>query len=207
MRSLRKISALVLLVFIMLAAVSCGAPKLVLEDGKIFDTKTDIYYSFAPNTYEAMAIANAIYAVWEQNGVEVAYHAIEGLPTEEYLVDEYGYVICADGKELPDLGGFEPTGALVCTNTEVAVSIGEIKEKAKLNALADLYINGENVTFENTAVDTLSIKFTSDKYPNLYFNLSVMVEEDNSVYLWNRDNGRYVNVGDLLNQYIEGYLY
>ena len=207
MKFFRKISALLLLVFVALSAVSCGAPKLVLEDGKIFDTKTDIYYTFAPNTYEAMAIANAIYAVWEQNGVEVAYHAIEGLSTNEYLVDEYGYVICAEDKELPDLDGFEPTGALVCTNTEVAVSIGEIKEKSKLRALADLYMNGENVTFENTAVDTLSIKFTSEKYPHLYFNLSVMIEEDDSVYLWNRDSGRYVNVGDLLDQYIEGYLY
>lgn len=206
MKFLRKISALLLLICIMLAAVACG-PKLVLENGKILDSKTDVYYSFAPNTYEAMAIANAIYAVWEQNDVEVAYHAIEGLPTEEYLVDEYGYVICAEGKELPDLDGFEPTGALVCTNTKVAVSIGEIKEKAKLRALADLYMNGENVTFENTAVETLAIKFTSDKYPHLYFNLSIMIEEDDSVYLWNRDSGRYVNVGDLLDQYIEGYLY
>ena len=206
MKFLRKISALVLLLFVMLAAISCG-PKLVFEDGKILDTKTDVYYNFAPNTYEAIAIANAIYAVWEQNDVEVAYHAIEGLPTEEYLVDEYGYVICAEGKELPDLDGFEPTGALVCTNAEAAVSIGDIKEKSTLNALVDLYINGKSVTFENTAVDTLSIKFTSEKYPHLYFSLSVMIEEDESVYLWNRDSGRYVNVGGLLDQYIEGYLY
>lgn len=190
----------------MLTAISCG-PKLVFEDGKILDTKTDVYYNFAPNTYEAIAIANAIYAVWEQNDVEVAYHAIEGLPTEEYLVDEYGYVICADGKELPELDGFEPAGALVCTNTDVAVSIGEIKEKATLKALVDLYMNGDSETFKNTAVDTLSIKFTSEKYPHLYFNLSVMIEEDRSVYLWNRDSGRYVNVGNLLDQYVEGYLY
>ncbi len=206
MKFLRKISALLLLICIMLAAVACG-PKLVFEGGRILDTKTDVYYGFAPNTYEAVAIANAIYAVWEQNDVEVAYHAIEGLPTEEYLVDEYGYVICAEGKELPDLDGFEPTGALVCTNAEVAVSIGDIKDGATLSALVDLYINGKSVTFENTAVDTLSIKFTSEKYPHLYFSLSVMIEEDESVYLWNRDNGRYVNVGGLLDQYIEGYLY
>ncbi|MBR3963971.1 MAG: hypothetical protein IKJ80_01010 [Clostridia bacterium] len=206
MKFLRKISALLLLICIMLTAISCG-PKLVFEDGKILDTKTDVYYNFAPNTYEAIAIANAIYAVWEQNDVEVAYHAIEGLPTEEYLVDEYGYVICADGKELPELDGFEPAGALVCTNTDVAVSIGEIKEKATLNALVDLYMNGDSQTFKNTAVDTLSIKFTSEKYPHLYFSLSVMIEEDRSVYLWNRDSGRYVNVGSLLDQYVEGYLY
>ena len=68
-------------------------------------------------------------------------------------------------------------------------------------------MNGDGEAFKNTAVDTLSIKFTSEKYPHLYFSLSVMIEEDRSVYLWNRDSGRYENVDSLLDQYVEGYLY
>lgn len=205
MKTFQKIASFLLILVMLATTVSCSS-GLVFDKGKILDSKTGIYYDYAPNTYEAIAISNAIYSVWEQNDVEVAYHAIEGLSTEEYLVDEYGYIICAEDKALPDLDGFAPTSALICTNTEVAVSIGEINEKAKVSALVELYMNGESVNFENTAIDTLEVKFISEKYPNLYFNLSVMIEEDNSVYLWNRDNGKYINVGDMLDEYIESYL-
>ena len=204
MKTFRKIASFIIILAMLATTVSCSS-GLVFDKGKILDSKTGIYYGYAPNTYEAIAVSNNIYSVWEQNNVEVAYHAIEGLPTDEYLVDEYGYIICAVDKVLPDLDGFAPTSALICTNTEVAVSIGEINEKAKVFALVELYMNGESVNFENTAIDTLEVKFISEKYPNLYFNLSVMIEEDNSVYLWNRDNGKYINVGNMLDQYVESY--
>jgi hypothetical protein len=160
-----------------------------------FDTRSDETSETFPSTEKQLVLLRYL------------KEELETIGLKEVTMDEYGYVICAEDKELPDLDGFAPTGALVCTNTEAAVSIGDIKDGATLSSLVDLYINGKGVTFENTAVETLAIKFTSEKYPHLYFNLSVMIEEDESVYLWNRDSGRYVNVGDLLDQYIEGYLY
>lgn len=205
MKLIRKISISALLILSLLALSAC-APKLVLDNGKILDTKTDVYYVFAPDAYEAVAISTEIYAIWEQNGVEIAYHAIAELPTEEYLVDEYGSVICAEGIELPELEGFKPVGALVCTNSEIASSIADIKDRSKINAIVNAYVNGESESFENTAVDTLTIKFTSDEFPHFYFNLSIMIEEDGRVYLYDRNIGRYVNVADLLDPYLEGYL-
>ena len=206
MKKIQKFITLALsIILVAVSLVSCS-PKLVFANGKILDKSTDIYYNYAPNTYEAVAVAKAVYTYWEQNDVEVAYHAIEGLPTSEYLVDEFGYVICAEGKDLPDLSGFGARSALLCTNTEVAMSIAEITNQATISALVDIYMNAQGETFSNTAIDTLSIKFISNDYPHLYFSLSVLIEEDSSVYLWNRDNGRYVSVGTLLDEYLASYI-
>jgi hypothetical protein len=205
MRSLKKLIAFCLIAASLAMLTSCQ-PKIVVDDGRYLDKKTGIYYTYASSVYEVVGMTTDIYAILKENGVEKAYHAIEGASTEDYLVDEYGDILCAEGKDLPDLGGFKPSEAFVCTNTDRASSIAVIDNTALINKLVDIYTNGENVPFNNTAEHSFTVKFISEKYPFLYFNLTLMVEEDGSVYLWEREFSRYVNVGTLLDKYIEGHL-
>ena len=203
MKSIRRIICFVMaLVCLSLSLVSCG-DKMIMTGAGLTHKKTGVNYAYVldpcyqPKEYETDA-----YTKWKYNDFTVEYYAIKGFePTEWLYCPVLGELLCATGEELPDLNGFAPNSAFICIEAAVPYSIYEIKDQATVDMILQRLTDPETPSYSTIMYSSnYTLKFVSEKYPAFYYSVVLVADED-GVYVHDRMNGRYIDMGLLFNEY------
>lgn len=203
MKNLKRILCFSLaLICLTLSLTSCSN-RMVMTGAGLENKKTGISYSYVLNpAYQPIEYAGEPYTKWKYNKISVEYFAIKGLKEEEWLYcPTLGEVLCATGEELPELGGFDAKGALICIEATIPYSIYEIKDQKFIDKIVERYLDPATPSY-STVMETsnYSIKFTSEKYPEFYYSL-VLVADVDGTYVHDRMTGRYIDMGNLFDEY------
>ena len=190
------------LICLALSLCSC-ANRMTMTGNGLTHKKTGITYTYVFDpAYQPVEYDTEAYTKWKRNDVKIEYFAIKGLePTEWLYCPMMGEVLCSTDEVLPDLSGFDATGAYICIEAKVAYTIYEIKDQELLDKIVERYLD-ENTTSYSTVMDTenYTIKFASEKYPEFYYNL-VLVADSDGVYIHDRLTGRYIDMGMLFDEF------
>ncbi|MCQ2353736.1 MAG: hypothetical protein MJ102_01380 [Clostridia bacterium] len=199
----RLLCVVLTIVMLLTALTSCGK-RLTIKGGKLTDRKLGITYTIVPNC-EPKSISNEVYATHKLNGVTTDYYTIEGFDPAEWICDEYGQVYYSGEWTCTDLRDFAPTSVLLCTNSDVSMSFAEITEAASVETIVKLVTEGKMEQYPNVPTKFYVLRFTSEKYPALYFCMKLICTED-TVYINYRDEMNGINVcvdaGNMFDQYI-----
>ena len=203
MKKFTRIICFAMAIICLLLSLTSCADKMTLSGNGLTHKKTGITYTYVFDpAYQPIEYETEAYTKWKRNDVKIEYFAIKGLePTEWLYCPMMGEILCSTDEVLPDLRGFEPTGAYICIEGTTAYTIHEIDSQDLIDKIVERYLD-ENTTSYSTVMDTdnYSIKFTSEKYPNFYYSL-VLVADCDGVYVHDRLTGRYIDMGLLFNEY------
>lgn len=203
MKSIRKIICFVMaLICLSLSLVSCG-DKMIMTGAGLTHKKTGIEYVYVLDPcYQPKEYNTDAYTKWKYNDFTVEYFAIKGFEATEWLYcPTLGELLCATGEELPDLNGFAPNGAFICVEAAVPYSIYEIKDQAAIDLILERLADPETPSYSTIMYSSnYTLKFVSDKYPEFYYSVVLVADED-GVYVHDRMNGRYIDMGLLFNEY------
>lgn len=186
--------------------VSCSRLHKMVYDKENYtytDQKTGIVYTDAPACYEPVAIGME-YAKWKYDrNSGVIFYEIGGMDPAKWLCEEGKTVFCAEGETIPTLTEMAPEKVHLCIEEAVTMVLTTITDTEDINALIDVWQNGEEVTYTGLEPDiNLRVKFESQIYPGLYYSLIYLEYSDGSKVLYDRYAGRCVNAGDALLEYV-----
>ena len=203
MKTFRRILCFSLaLICLVLSLTSC-TNRMVMTGRGLTNKKTGIEYSYVLNpAYQPIEYSDEAYTKWKYNKITVEYFSIKGLKEDEWLYcPTLGELLCSTGEELPELGGFESNGALICIEATIPYSIYEIKDQEFIDKIVARYTDPATPSYSTVmATSNYSIKFTSEKYPEFYYSL-VLVADVDGTYIHDRMTGRYIDMGDLFDEY------
>jgi hypothetical protein len=203
MKKITRIICFAMALICLALSLSSCANKMVMDGNGLTHKKTGITYTYVFDpAYQPVEFESDVYTKWKRNDVKVEYHAIKGLqPTEWLYCPMMGEILSATDEALPNLLGFEPTGAYICIEGNTAYTIDEIKSQDLIDKIVERYLD-ENTASYSTVMDSesYSIKFTSEKYPQFYYSL-VLVADCDGVYIHDRLTGRYIDMGLLFNEF------
>ncbi len=198
----RIICLVMALICLVLSLTSCSN-KMVMDGGGLTHQKTGIkYYYVTDICYQPKQYASEPYTSWKYNDVKVEYYAINGLKETEWLYCPIlGELLCATDEELPGIEGFGASSAFIAVEATNPYSIHELKDREFINKVIARYLD-ETTPSYSTVMHTsnYSLKFVSEKYPSLYYSM-ILVADADGVYIHDRMQGRYIDMGDLFDQY------
>ena len=166
----------------------CGR-KLESHGMSIYDKKSGSSYKYLPACFEAAAKSKDAYGSIEISGAKQGLYSIHGLDTSLWLCTEWGDVLYAGDDSIETLDAFKPARAYLCyTGGSVSISFAVVEGDA-IDEVMDAWDSGKTVTKPLSEPDeTYAIKFESDKYPGLYYSMSVLVY-GKDVYIYNKYEG------------------
>lgn len=182
---------------------SC-ALSLAEQDGKLIDRKNGITYIGAPICFEPSNIDAEVYARCKKLGIEL--YPITGQPTTEWLSEPYegiGGVWYADTITLPTLTEFDADRLYICVESMITTAIGIVTDKSDIDAVAGSFVNGTPGDIVNSG-KSYKLKFESQKYPGIFYNLLYVVGSDGRNYIYDRSTKTCVEVGGVLDKYMSG---
>ena len=178
-----------------LSFVSCNN-KLVYEDGKFYCARTKVTYVEADFQYYPVSISAEKYGTLKENGEKTDLFSIENVAPEKWLATADGRLFCAEGEFVPTLAEFSADKILVCKEgTSLTMSVAELSSPQDVLAVLESLSNGVPVEYPTTgeAAEFLSIRFSSQLYPWLYYSTSyVEFEEDVCITDYVSDLSSYV---------------
>lgn len=190
-RNIRLASVLLALLMLMAVFTSCGK-RLTIKGAKLTDRKLGVTYTIVPNC-EPKSVSKEVYATMKVNGVTTDYYTIEGLDPAKWICDEYGQVYYSGEWTCTDIRDFKPKSVLICTNSDISMSIAEISSAAEIDRIVKLVTEGENVSYPNTTTNFYALRFESSEFPELYFCMKLVCNGD-EVYINYRDLNNGINV-------------
>ncbi|MBQ4141538.1 MAG: hypothetical protein IJD70_09395 [Clostridia bacterium] len=203
MKITKRIICFMLAMLCLAFSLTSCANKMSFTGNGLTHKKTGISYTYVLDPcYQPIEYDPEAYTKWKRNDVKIEYYAIKGLePTEWLYCPMMGEILCATDEVLPDVRGFDPSGAYICIEAATAYTIHEITNQAKIDAIVERYLD-ENTPSYSTVMDTsnYSVKFISEKYPEFYYSL-VLVADADGVYVHDRLTGRYIDMGLLFEEY------
>ena len=165
MKRIALLSALILS-----AALFCSCTlSLTEQDGKLIDKKNGITYLPAPICFEPISTDAEVYA---KSG-KLELYPITGLDTSEWISEPYdgiGGVWYADAITLPTLGEFGADKIYICVESTITTALGQVTDQSDVDAIVDAFMTGEKVSVPDSG-KSYKLKFESEKYPGIYFNL------------------------------------
>lgn len=197
----KRAAALLLLPALAMSLTSCLL-QLDNDGGNLIDKKNGITYLPAPITFEPQTLATEPYAECKSLGIEL--YEIEGLPSDEWLSEPFdgiGGVYYSDKITLPTLEEFDADLMYICVEQVITVSIGTVDDKTGIDAIVDSFVSGEPTAIIQSG-NSYKLKFSSDKYPGLYYNLIYIEGDDGENYIYDRSTQTCVDVGDVLQTYM-----
>jgi len=171
----KRITAFLLAGCIVLTALlaSCS-PKLKYEDGGYYCAKNGVTYKLAELQYIPVTIGEK-YAVLDDGGERTDLFTIQGASPEKWLTTEKGDLFYASSEKLPTLAEMDTDKILICTEGDAAViSLVEISNDANVDLITFTYNYGMEIEYphEEEVNESLILRFTSEKYNWLYYNLT-----------------------------------
>ncbi len=186
-----------------LSLTSCS-DKLVMDGGGLTHKKTGIKYSYVLDVcYQPVAYNDTeAYTQWKYNDMKIDYYEIKDLDPAEWLYSPVlGELICSTGEELPGLSGFGAETAMICIEDVKPYSIYDISDSAVVEKIVARILD-EGTPSYSTILPSVNytLKFASKEYPQFYYSMVLVADED-GVYIHDRMQGKYIDMGDLFDQY------
>lgn len=200
MKKFLKILAGVLASVSVLTSCSGTLVNLTYKDGQFKNDRLDLAYTPAPSNYQPVSVGKA-YAYYEE--MDMTLYEIIGLDKKDWLTEDLSSgaasIFYSDDVTLPTLEEMNPTEIFVCSNTEVIFALATIEDKEIIDALIDVFVNGEECEWPIIdSIATYDMKFHSEElYPHLYYSL-IYGEFSSGKYLYDRNTKRCVNIGTIL---------
>ena len=203
MKSIRRIICFAMaLICLSLSLVSCG-DKMIMTGAGLTHKKTGVGYVYVLDPcYQPKEYDTEAYTKWKYNDFTVEYFAIKGFEATEWLYcPTLGELLCATGEELPDVNGFDPNGVFICVEATIPYSLHEINDQAFVDQILQRLNDPEAPTYSTIMPGSnYTLKFVSEKYPEFYYSIVLVAAED-GVYVHDRMNGKYVDMGILFSEY------
>lgn len=197
-----RLSALTLTLIIAMTALTSCLESFKLVDGNLLDEKTGITYIGAPICFEPAVLAAEPFAKCSKLKIEL--YEIEGQAREEWISEPYegiGGVWYAEGIELPTLESFDANLMYICVEKSITVALGTVSEQEDIDAIISAFVDGEPCAIVQSG-ESYKLKFASDKYAGIYYNLIYVEGDDGENYIYDRTTQTCVNVGDVLLEYL-----
>lgn len=221
-----RVSALLLIAAMALSFFACSDKIGVLtadQNGGYVNSKNNIRYFAAPGSYSVTSYISDE-AIALNDGIN--FYQVDSTLGEKWLYSpDFGILLYAEGETLPTFEEMSVSKMELCIDDgEKMISAFEVENASKIEAVMDAYHDGEEVSYSGKKANyKFYLKFTSSEYPWLVYNLEYMqYAEDMIVYvkdesgevveknvgknfLYNRDEKRFVKIGDELQSYIDEY--
>ncbi|MBQ7378475.1 MAG: hypothetical protein IJW70_02200 [Clostridia bacterium] len=207
-----------------LCLCSCGGAKIAYdqEDGSYTDKRGNTYLR-APSCYEPVSYdSEKVYGTLTAGIGTFDLYSIAGTEKGEWLTTAEKDVLYKDSVALPTLQDFGTNCIYVCREGESIHAFARIDTAAEINALVKAYLEGESIPYPSRqATQSLRLRFASEKYPFLYYRLTYLEYSSDVIvydtdengqeieinygkyFIYNRDDGRCVPVGDAVHKYVE----
>ena len=201
-----KTVAVLMLSVLLLSSCNMGLVKIEHDKTTPYYTNaaTGVNSSYAPSCYEAVEVGRK-YAKWRNPSTTVMFYEINGADPELWMTEEGKTIFYAEQVILPELDEMEISEALVCVEGTNTVALVSITNKLHLDEIIDAWQNAEAVEYSGlTPERNYRVKFISEKYPWMFFNLIYVEYSDGSSYLYCRDLGKCVPAGDIIKGYLDG---
>ena len=197
------LSALLTIVFLLVSCSDSGPLTLTYDKGNLTDPKNGITYIITPMCFEPIATELEPYAVCTDPELEL--FGIVGCDTSVWLSEKFegiGYVYYAgEEDDLPSIREFDADNIVICIEQIITTGIGTVSDKGDIENIVDAFINGERTTIIPEG-DFYKLKFASDKYPGIYYNLLYIEAENGENYIYDRSTKTCSAVGDVMYEYL-----
>lgn len=189
---------------LVLTGCSANLVNLEYKEGQLINKRLKLAYNAAPTNYEPVSVGNP-YGYYKD--MDMTLYEIAGLDPKEWLTQEYTgsatTIFYSDDQTLPTLTEMSPNKIHICTGETITYGVASVEDSAVVGQLVDLYMNGEAVEWPMLdSLDTYELKFVSVTHPHLYYNLTYY-EYEEGIYIYDRNSKRCVEIGDLLENWIE----
>lgn len=220
----RKIALAAVALGLVCSLCACGGTKIQYngDDGSYTDKKGNTYLH-APAAYEPVSYQSDKAVAKLTAGIgEFDLYQIAGAGEGEWLTTADGDVLYLDSVQLPTLAEFSTDRVYVCQEGERIHAFATITKAEEINTLLEVYLNGESIPYPSrVAKESLRLRFASNEYPFLYYRLTYLEYSSDVIvyttdangnetevnygkyFIYNRDDGRCVPVGDILHIYVE----
>lgn len=199
----RSVAAVIAAVCVVLLVSCSRVVELEYVSGSFYNDNTGVTYAVAPMCFEPVSIASEPFGKCPQRDIEL--YPIVGLDTSLWLSEKYegiGTVYYAEGQvTLPDFEEFSADGLFICQEDIKTVGIANITEASDVDAVVEAFLNGEDASAVRSG-ERFKLKFTSAKYPGLYYSLEYYESDDGENYIFDRSAGIWRAVGDVLYKYL-----
>ena len=191
----------VLLIFAFLLSSCSSLITIEYEDGCFVDKKNGVIYHDASVSIEPVTLTEE-YAKYK----DTVFYEMKGVEPTEWFSEEYdgiGAVYYADGIECPTLATFEANKIYLCASEIITVSLGNIEDESIINAVIDAFENEEPCEVPDN-IQRYCLKFVSEKYPFLYYNIILLTANDGTRYVYDRGEKLCVPIGTVFDDIIDG---
>ena len=200
MKQFLRICAVLLCAASLFALTSCDSlVKITYEDGKYIDKTNGVTYIGASVSYEPVKIGSE----YAKYGKTILYE-ISGLDPAQWLTESYegiGSIYYADTVTLPSLQEFGAVKIYVCIEAAITMQVSTIDDEAAVSATVEA-LNAESVDLPQDGINNYHLKFVSDTYPSLYYDILYIEVDDQHNYLYDRATKQCVDVGRLLKDFL-----
>ena len=198
---IRKIAALLAAVVTLAALTSCTSlVRLVYKDGKYVDARNGVSYLSAPVCFEPESVGEE-YAQYDKT----VLYTVGKLDPKMYLTEAYegiGSIYYSDKIELPTLETFGAVSAYICISDMITIQTGEITDKNDVQTLVSLFCEGEETTLPADGTMSYHIKFVSEDYPSIFYDILYVEHDSQHNYLYDRSTKRCVDIGRAMKEYL-----
>ena len=221
----KRIALILAIAALVLCLCSCGGVKIEYDqDNGSYTAKNGKVYFRAPSSYEPVAYdSEKAYGSLTVGIGEFELFTMTNAPVEgDWLTTAERDVLYAEGASLPALQDFGTDRVLICREGEKIHAIHTITDSAEIEALIGLYLEGESIAYPTrVAKESLRLRFASKENPHLYYRLTYLEYSSDVIvygtdengaetetnygkyFLYDRDEGRCVPVGDVIHKYVE----
>lgn len=196
----RSISLLLAVLCLSVLASCDNLIKLKYENGRYVDAMNGVAYVSAPVCFEPEAVGEA-YAQYDKT----VLYQISGLDPKEWLTEQYegiGSVYCSEKIDIPDIQSFGADFAYICVSDVLTMQIGEISDKSAVEEIVRLYAEGEEVALPTDGTASYHIKFSSELYPSIFYDVLYVEHDSQHNYLYDRSTKKCVDIGRALKSYL-----
>jgi len=197
----------VLLILVMLLLTSCASlVKLVPgEDGGYIDEKNGIEYLSAPVCFEPVTLGDEYAYYKSAGGTKVVLHQVGELSPSEWLSESYkgiGSLYYASDVALPSLAEFGADTILICVEDVITMHMGTVDNAAVVNRIVEHISSTEPQDMPADGVNSYHLKFKSEKYPDLYYDILYIITPDAKGWYYDRSTKSAYPAGDTMAGYI-----
>jgi hypothetical protein len=198
----KKLFPLILAAVMLLASCdSLSLIKITHKDGYYIDKQNGIKYDTASVSYEPVSTGDA----YAKYGDRILY-SLGNMNPKEWLSEEYDGIgsiyYNADEVTPPSLSEFNANKIYICVPGEIVFAISEITDKPLIKSVINQLHNGENSIMPQEIYSVHHLKFASEDFPYLYYNIVYTISDDGRTFLSDRGEKICVDAEEILNKYI-----
>lgn len=220
--TLLAVAGLIVLLVLKLTA----AHPITAGPDAFVDEKTGVAYKAADPSF-VCAEKGDLYAVekktltndktgesWE---IEHQYYQVKGVDPLKFLCADDGTILYASDIPMPEFGTDTVSCIRVSTTSSISAILQNITEPATVKKVTDLYLHDKSYPYPATSVvGSYDLLFEFEETPGIYYSMRYLsyrsdctnIDADGKTenlgrnFLYNRYEGRFVPIGDLLEEYI-----